>query len=153
MYKNKSIAVVIPCYNEESQIRDVIDTMPDLVDKMVVIDDCSKDNTISIVDDCRQKNEKVILIKHENNQGVGGAIATGYKWSKDNAIDVTVVMAGDGQMDPKDLNDIIDPVVCGETDYSKGNRLFSGEAYKKMPKIRYFGNSVLSLLTKIASGY
>jgi len=153
MYKKQSIAVVIPCYNEESQIRDVIDTMPDLVDKMVVIDDCSKDNTISIVNNCKQKYEKVILIEHENNQGVGGAIATGYKWSIDNGIDVAVVMAGDGQMDPKDLPVIIDPVVRGEVDYSKGNRLFTGEAYKKMPKIRYFGNSVLSLLTKFASGY
>jgi glycosyltransferase involved in cell wall biosynthesis len=93
------------------------------------------------------------LIRHETNQGVGGAISTGYKWARDNDIDVAVVMAGDGQMNPKDLPNILDPIVDGNTDYTKGNRLFTGEAYKKIPKIRYFGNSALSFLTKIASGY
>ena len=77
MYKNKSITVVIPCYNEETQIKRVIESMPDYVDKLVVVDDCSIDNTISIVE--ATKEPKVILIKHDKNQGVGGAIATGYK--------------------------------------------------------------------------
>jgi glycosyltransferase involved in cell wall biosynthesis len=153
MYNNKSIAAVIPCYNEETQIKRVIKTMPDYVDKMIVVDDCSRDNTVGVVEATMEKEPKVILINHEKNQGVGGAIATGYKWSRDNDIDVAVVMAGDGQMHPDDLPAILDPVVNNETDYSKGNRLFTGEAYKKIPKIRYFGNSVLSLLTKIASGY
>ena len=153
MYKNKNIAVVIPCYNEDTQIGRVIETMPDYVDKMIVVDDCSKDSTIGVVEAAMEKDTRVILIKHEKNQGVGGAIATGYKWSRDNDKDVAVVMAGDGQMDPTDLPAILDHVVSGEADYSKGNRLFMGEAYKKMPKSRYFGNSVLSLLTKIASGY
>ena len=153
MYKNKSISVVVPCYNEENQINGVIETMPDYVDKMVVVDDCSRDNTISVVEAAMDREPKVILIKHEKNQGVGGAIATGYNWSRDNNIDAAVVMAGDGQMDPIDLPAILNPVVNNETDYSKGNRLFTGEAYKKIPKIRYFGNAVLSLFTKIASGY
>ena len=153
MYKNKSISVVVPCYNEENQINGVIETMPDYVDKMVVVDDCSRDNTISVVEAAMDREPKVILIKHEKNQGVGGAIATGYNWSRDNYIDVAVVMAGDGQMDPNDLPAILNPVVNNETDYSKGNRLFTGEAYKNIPKIRYFGNAVLSLFTKIASGY
>jgi len=153
MYKNKSIAVVIPCYNEETQIGGVIETMPDYVDKMMVVDDCSEDNTVHIVETLVKNNSRIILIKHEENQGVGGAIATGYKWSRDNDMDVAVVMAGDGQMDPKNLPAILDPVVNNITDYSKGNRLFTGEAYKKIPKVRYMGNSILSLLTKIASGY
>lgn len=153
MYKNKSIAVVIPCYNEETQISRVIKTMPDYVDKMIVVDDCSKDKTSEIVENQNKNNEKIVLIKHEKNQGVGGAIANGYKWARNNNIDVAVVMAGDGQMDPKDLFAILDPVVNGKADYSKGNRLFTGEAYKKIPKTRYFGNSALSMLTKIASGY
>lgn len=153
MYKNKRIAVVVPAYNEESQIGKVIESMPDLVDRIVVVDDKSRDKTALIVDDYVRKNNRTVLVRHEFNQGVGGAIATGYKWARDHDFDVAVVMAGDGQMDPRDLPVILDPVVDGVTDYSKGNRLFTGEAFKKIPRIRYFGNSALSLLTKIASGY
>ena len=153
MYKNQSIVAVIPCYNEETQIGKVIKTMPDYVDRMVIVDDYSKDKTVEIVESYQKNDQNILLIKQEKNQGVGGTIATGYKWARDNDFDVAVVMAGDGQMDPKDLPAILDTVVNGEADYSKGNRLFTGEAYKKIPTIRYFGNSVLSLLTKIASGY
>jgi glycosyltransferase involved in cell wall biosynthesis len=153
MYKDRTVAVVVPCYNEESQIGTVIESMPKFIDKIVVIDDYSTDNTISTVESYLSINSKLVLLKHKNNQGVGGAIATGYLWARDNDIDVAAVMAGDGQMDPIDLPNILDPVVDDQADYSKGNRLFSGEAYKKIPKIRYFGNSILSLLTKIASGY
>jgi len=153
MYKTKSIAVVIPCYNEETQINRVIKTMPNYVEKIVVVDDCSKDNTVFVVEECAKENIKVILLKHNKNQGCGGALCTGYKWVCDNNIDVAVRMDADCQMDPSDLPAILDPVVNDEADYSKGNRLFTGEAYKRIPKIRYFGNSVLSLLTKFASGY
>jgi glycosyltransferase involved in cell wall biosynthesis len=153
MYKNKSIAVVVPAYNEETQIGRVIETMPDYVDKIVIIDDKSLDNTIKIVEEYGKGNDKIILVCHERNLGVGGAIASGYKWARDHEFDVAVVMAGDGQMSPGDLPVIIDPIVEGKADYSKGNRLFTGEAYKRIPKVRYFGNAVLSLLTKISSGY
>jgi glycosyltransferase involved in cell wall biosynthesis len=84
---------------------------------------------------------------------VGGAIATGYKWCRDQEIDVAVVMAGDNQMDPADLPAILDPVVQDKADYSKGNRLFTGDAWNQIPRVRYLGNSMMSLLTKIASGY
>lgn len=153
MYKNKSIVAVVPCHNEETQIENVILTMPDFIDRIVTIDDLSSDKTIEVIKKSQEVNEKVVLLRHAVNQGVGGAIATGYKWCRDNDFDVAVVMAGDGQMDPVDIPAIIDPVVNDEADYSKGNRLFSGEAFKTIPKIRYFGNSILSLLTKIASGY
>ena len=96
---------------------------------------------------------RIELIPHKQNQGVGGAIATGYTWSRDHGFDIAVVMAGDGQMDPLDLPAIIDPIVDDKADYTKGNRLVTGEAFKKIPKIRFFGNSALSLLTKIVSGY
>lgn len=143
-----------PAHNEETQIGKVIETMPNFVDRIVVVDDCSNDRTIEVVKKYQKnKNGVVVLIRHETNQGVGGAIATGYKWARDNDFDVAVVMAGDGQMDPKDLPDILDPVVEGRADYTKGNRLLTGEAYQKIPKVRYFGNAFLSLLTKIASGY
>lgn len=153
MYKNKSIAAVIPCYNEEAQILKVINSMPDFVDHLIIINDASLDHTLSLIKDKMAKGEKIKLINHEKNQGVGGAIASGYKWARDNNYDIAVVMAGDGQMDPEDLTAILDPVADGNVDYSKGNRLFSGRAYKEIPKIRYYGNAILSLLTKIASGY
>jgi len=92
-------------------------------------------------------------LRHPKNEGVGGAIATGYKWARDNEISVSVVMAGDAQMDPADLPKLLDPVVGGQVDYSKGNRLFTGKAWDVIPKSRYLGNGVLSFLTKIASGY
>lgn len=153
MYKEKSIAVVVPAYKEETQIDKVIETMPEFIDHIVIIDDCSPDNTAAVVMVHQKNNTKIILIQHEVNQGVGGAIATGYKWARDHDIDVAVVMAGDGQMDPDVLPSIINPVVNDEADYTKGNRLFTGKAYQNIPKVRYFGNSLLSLLTKIASGY
>ncbi len=153
MYQNKQIAVVVPCYNEESQIEQVIATIPDYIDAIVVIDDVSRDNTVKVIERAQQGNPKVVLIKHDKNQGVGGAIASGYKWARDNNMDIAVVMAGDGQMDPDELPKLIEPIVNGETDYTKTNRLFYGDAFNQIPKVRYFGNSILSLLTKIASGY
>ncbi|MEZ5482024.1 MAG: glycosyltransferase family 2 protein [Porticoccaceae bacterium] len=153
MYRGKTVSVVVPAYNEESQIGRVIETAPDYVDYIVITDDKSQDNTVQVIKEYQNTNAKVVLICHEINEGVGGAIASGYKWSRDNQIDIAVVMAGDAQMDPKDMPALMDPVVDGVADYSKGNRLVTGEAFKKIPKIRFFGNSVLSLFTKIASGY
>ena len=154
MYRNQKVAVVVPAYNEETQIARVIETMPEFVDKIVIIDDCSSDRTSEVIKlHPGMAAGHVKLILHKQNQGVGGAIATGYKWSRDNGFDIAVVMAGDGQMDPLDLPAIIDPIVDGEADYTKGNRLVTGEAFKKIPKVRFFGNAALSLLTKIASGY
>ena len=153
MYKNTKICVVVPAHNEARQIAKMISTIPDFVDRIVVVNDCSKDNTASIVEEIAKSNPLVLLINHEKNQGVGGAIATGYKWARDNSMDAAVVMAGDAQMSPDDLPALLNPVVSGEADYAKGNRLFTGEAYKKIPTVRYFGNSILSFFTKIASGY
>ena len=153
MYKDKKICVVVPAHNEEKQIGNMLAGVPDFIDKIVVVNDCSKDKTGQAVQEAAKNRPAVVLIDHPKNQGVGGAIATGYKWARDNDMDVAVVMAGDGQMDPADLPALLDPVVRGDVDYSKGNRLSTGEAYKKIPKVRYFGNAALSFLTKIASGY
>ncbi len=151
MYKKKRVAVVIPAYNVQKLITKVIKTMPRFVDKMIIVDDCSTDKTVKTVK--KLNNRKIYLVRHKKNQGVGGAIATGYKIAKDMKFDVVAVMAGDAQMDPKDLPKILDPVVSGKADYSKGNRLFTGEVWEKMPKLRIFGNALLSMMTKIASGY
>src|SRR5690348_16245223 len=88
-----------------------------------------------------------------SNQGVGGAIATGYKWSRDNNMDIAVVMAGDAQMDPLDMPALLDAIIDDGVDYAKGNRLFVGDVREKMPAFRYYGNQILSLMTKMASGY
>jgi glycosyltransferase involved in cell wall biosynthesis len=154
MFSAKKIAVVVPCFNEEKYIAKVIETMPDFVDYIVVVDDKSADRTCEIVNGYKSSlADKIILLQHKVNQGVGGAIATGYIWCRDNEIDISVVMAGDAQMDPVDLPSLIKPIADGRYDYSKGNRLFTGDAWNSIPKIRYLGNSALSLLTKIASGY
>ena len=153
MYKDKTVCVVVPAHNESTQIGMVIETMPDFVDKIVIVDDASKDQTIEVTKKYQQNNGRIELIRHENNQGVGGAISTGYMWARDNEYDVTAVMAGDGQMDPAVLEKMIAPVIDNSADYVKGNRLFYGDAWNMIPHYRYLGNSFLSLITKIASGY
>ncbi|MBF0286054.1 MAG: glycosyltransferase family 2 protein [Magnetococcales bacterium] len=153
MYKGKSVCVVIPAYNEEVQIVKVLTTLPPLVDHAVAVDDASSDDTPGVIQRLAEADPRIVLLRHAENQGVGGAIATGYLWARDHDLDIAVVMAGDGQMDPVDLPAILDPVADGQVDYAKANRLFSGEAYRKIPKVRFFGNAILSMLTKIASGY
>lgn len=154
MYKGQTVAVVVPAYNEEKLIARVIETMPDFIDRIVVVNDASEDATSTIVEGYKSKlGERVVLIDHEKNEGVGGAIVTGYKWVRDRGLDIAVVMAGDAQMDPTELPTLLDPIGEGLADYVKGNRLFTGDAWKLIPRYRYLGNSVLSLLTKAASGY
>jgi glycosyltransferase involved in cell wall biosynthesis len=154
MYHGKTVGVVVPCHNEATQIGMVIDTMPEFVDRIIIVDDVSSDDTVGVVEGYVERlPDRVRLVKHEKNAGVGAAIVTGYKAALEEGIDMTAVMAGDAQMDPDDLPALLDPVADEGVNYAKGNRLFTGEAWKRIPKVRYFGNSVLSLLTKIASGY
>ncbi len=144
---------VVPAYNEERLIKPTLENMPVFIDKIIVVDDCSTDRTSEVVNESITNDERIILLRHEQNRGVGGAISTGYIWCRDHEADIAVVMAGDGQMDPSDLPNLLDPLVEDRTDYTKGNRLFTGEVWHAIPKIRYFGNSALTFLTKIASGY
>lgn len=153
MYKGHILAAVVPAYNEAKQIEGVADSMPDFIDHIVIINDASTDNSVEVMAELAQKNPRVVVLTHEKNKGAGGGVATGYKWCAENNVDIAVTMDGDGQMDPDDLPNLLRPIVDGEADFTKGNRLISGEAYKAMPKIRYFGNAGLSMLTKIASGY
>ena len=154
MYAEKAIMVVVPAHNEEKLIGRVIETMPEYVDKIIVVDDCSTDNTCVVLKELQAKYpSRLFFIRHSVNQGVGGSIATGYQWCLDQHADVAVVMGGDAQMDPTDMPALLDPVISGRVDFAKGNRLFTGDAWNQIPKVRYLGNSVMSLLTKIASGY
>jgi len=153
VYKKKTVAVVVPAYNEEKLIAKTITTIPELVDRIIVVNDASTDHTTEVVEEMAEKDSRICLMEHDVNQGVGGAIVTGYKKARDLEMDITVVMAGDAQMDPKDLLNIIEPIATGNADYTKGNRLFYGDAWNMIPHYRYLGNSFLSLMTKIASGY
>ena len=153
MYKNNIISVVITAFNEEKLISKTIESVPVFVDKIVVINDSSTDKTREIVLDLMKHNLKLKLINHKFNQGVGGALASGYKWSRDNEIDIAVVMAGDAQMDPSNMPALLKAIIEDGADYAKGNRLLSGDVRKKMPSNRYRISQFLSLLTKIASGY
>jgi glycosyltransferase involved in cell wall biosynthesis len=147
----KRVAVVVPAHDEERLIAETIGSIPDFVDRVYVVDDKSKDGTVAAVRAIA--DPRVQLIEHERNVGVGGAIVTGYKRARDDRIDVTAVMAADAQMDPGDLEKLVSPVARGEVDYANANRLFTGQAWDVIPRYRYLGNAVLSMLTKIASGY
>ncbi len=153
MLEGKKIGVVGPAFNEEGLIRRVLETTPSFVDRIFVVDDNSADHTAREVQSCQENDPKVFLVRQQQNQGVGKAIATGYQRAREEGLDVVAVMAGDGQMHPDDLLQIVTPVVRGEIDYSKGNRLFRGESWGAIPRLRYLGNAALSLLTKVASGY
>lgn len=155
MLKKKKIAVVVPAYNEELLIGRVIQTMPRFVDRIYVVDDRSTDGTVKKVKSLLKTaaGKRARLLEMKKNSGVGAAIVRGYREAASDKMDVVAVMAGDAQMDPNDLKNVLNPVVDGEADYVKGNRLFTGEAWKIIPKHRYLGNSFLSLLTKISSGY
>jgi glycosyltransferase involved in cell wall biosynthesis len=151
MLEGKRVAVVVPAHDEEGLIAATLQGIPGFVDRIYVVDDASKDATAErarAVDDPR-----VEVITHDTNRGVGAAIVTGYKRALADRMDATAVMAGDNQMDPDELEMLTIPVVRDELDYAKANRLFTGSAWKLIPRNRYLGNAVLSLLTKVASGY
>lgn len=202
MIDNQCIAVVIPAYNEESQIRMVVESIPDFIDKIVVVNDGSTDSTRQVMEDyitehpsksrelhpytetdvsgkyneaervihsklreemeamapcvvfnSEENTDRIVLISHRKNSGVGAAVATAYKWCKDRNVDCVVKLDGDGQMDPAEIEKICTPVVQEGIGYVKGNRLQHPSAWIVIPRVRFLGNAVLSILTKIASGY
>lgn len=192
MYKEKTVAVVVPAYNEAGFVGEVIDTIPTFVDRVYPVDDCSTDPTWAEIEARAERlndaepplidgngrelrraesdasegadgslvaasapsdQRRVVPLRHDENRGVGAAIKTGYRRAREDGIDVVAVMAGDGQMDPDYLGRVLDPVVEGWADYAKGNRLLYRSYREEMSGWRLFGNSLLTMLTKIASGY
>jgi glycosyltransferase involved in cell wall biosynthesis len=151
MYRGARVAAVVPAYKEELMIGRVIETMPDYIDDIVVVDDFSPDDTSGAVS--RVDDPRVTLIRHETNQGVGGAIITGHKAALELGSDVNVVLAGDAQMDPAYLPRLLDQVTSGGFGFAKANRFYAPESFSGMPGHRVFGNIVLSFMTKLASGY
>ncbi|THE65141.1 glycosyltransferase family 2 protein [Salinadaptatus halalkaliphilus] len=193
MYREHSIGVVVPAYNEAGFIGDVIQAMPAYVDAIYVIDDCSTDSTWDEIQEAARADAaqqvdppleyetmaddeaqllsdggtsrlderatvhepigRVTPLRHHENIGAGGAIKTGYLATLEDGIDVTVTVDGDGQMDLAQMSRLLDPIVEGDADYAKGNRLLYREYRKAMPTFRFVGNTALTFLTKIASGY
>ncbi|MCZ7403000.1 MAG: glycosyltransferase [Candidatus Methanoperedens sp.] len=145
------IGVVVPAYNEEVLIQETIDGIPKFVKKIYLVDDCSTDRTPEIIK--TMKDSRIVSIRHEKNRGVGAAIVTGYKLGLKDEMDVLAVMAGDNQMDPENLPSLIMPIIDGQADYTKGNRLISKNFRSGMSKWRFTGNAMLTLITKIGCGY
>jgi glycosyltransferase involved in cell wall biosynthesis len=150
MLEGKTVAVVVPAYEEELLVGRTVASIPAFVDRILVVDDASSDAT---AERAAAADPRVEVIRHETNRGVGAAIVTGYERARDAGVDVTCVMAADNQMDPADLETLVRAVATGECDYAKANRLFTGQAWQLIPRTRYLGNATLSFLTKIASGY
>lgn len=153
MYKSKSISVVIPCFNESTQIKLVVETIPKFVDVVIVVNDGSTDDTLAVALELTHGNPKIVVLDLKQNLGVGGAIDAGYAESLARNCDITAVMAGDGQMNPDELEALVDALVATNADYSKITRLYEPRYFHSIPKVRLFGNSILSMLTRLSSGY
>lgn len=153
MIEEKIIGVVVPAYNEGKLINKVLSTMPDFVDYIITVNDGSADDTKERILQFAAQDKRIVLIDHPQNKGLGQSLIDGYLKTIELSIDVTAVMAGDAQMDPADLYDVVVPIVKGEADYVKGSRLLVDGVRDKMPKYRFIGNNILTLLTKFATGY
>ena len=151
MYKERVISVSVPAHNEEHLIQKVVETMPDFVDHIVIVDDCSTDATSAKV--AELDDPRVELIRHEQNKGVGGAILTAHRRGLELGADCFVVMAGDAQMDPAYLPALLEPIIDGGYGFAKANRFYSIDSFRGMPRHRVVGNVILSFMTKLASGY
>jgi glycosyltransferase involved in cell wall biosynthesis len=151
VFEDKRVGVVVPAYDEEELIAATLGGIPPLVDRIIVVNDGSSDRTSERA--LELGDPRVEVLTHERRSGVGAATVTGYRRALADGMDVVVVMNGDNQMDPDDLPTLVAPVARGELDYSKANRLSTGQAWQLIPKTRFFGNAILSMLTKVASGY
>ena len=152
MFRGRSIAVVVPAFNEADKIAATIRSVPAFVDHLIVVDDGSADGTAAVARRAAGPR-RVEVIVHAENRGVGAAIGSGYARALQLGADATAVMAGDGQMDPRDLPALLEPVVDGVADYAKGNRLAWPGGWRQIPPVRLAGSLALSLATRIASGY
>lgn len=150
--QNNKIAVVIPSYKVKKHILNVIANIGSEVQRIYVIDDfCPEGSGNFVKENCN--DVRIRVIRHEVNQGVGGAVMSGYRAAIEEGIDIIVKVDGDGQMDPSLIPYFVDPIISGQADYTKGNRFFDLEGVRSMPRMRLFGNAVLSFMTKMSSGY
>ena len=149
---NLKIAVVIPIYKVRNHILGVINLIGPEVSQIYIVDDCCPDDSGGLVEsNC--KDERIVVIRHAKNGGVGAAVITGYKAAIEDGMDIVVKVDGDGQMNPSLIPDFVAPIAAGEADYTKGNRFFDLKSIQAMPKVRLWGNVALSFMTKFSSGY
>lgn len=169
MYRDHTVGVVITAYNEAGLVGSVIESVPAFVDRVYAVDDCSTDGTWKEITDCtaaratatasavpdggQRAKHRVVGIRHEQNRGVGGAIKSGFREALEDGVDIVAVMDGDGQMDPDQLERLLDPIIDGNARYAKGNRLSRRAHFGSMSRFRLVGNVALTILTRIASGY
>lgn len=153
MYRDHLIGVVVPAFNEWELIHETLVAIPGYVDRIYAVDDGSTDGTSAVIEKLQEIDRRIVYLKHERNRGVGAAIITGYREAITEGIEIIAVMAGDNQMDPYELPGLLDPIVEGRADYTKGNRLLYQGHRDGMSKWRYFGNTLLTFLTRIGSGY
>jgi glycosyltransferase involved in cell wall biosynthesis len=151
MYRKNIVGVIILAYDVDQFIKDVIAGLPDFVDRIYVIDDCSKDNTFNVVSGL--KHPKVTLIRHEINKGPGAGLKTGFHAALKDNLDIVVKIDGDGQMAPDQIENLIIPIIEKQSDYTKGNRLSKASDRQGMPLFRMVGNYILTWLTRFGSGY
>jgi glycosyltransferase involved in cell wall biosynthesis len=151
MYRSQRVCVVVPAFNEEALICDTLKGIPAFVDHIIVVDDCSTDDTSARV--TSHGDPRVSLFRQQKNTGVGGAIISGHQHALDLACDISVVMAGDNQMDPEALPALLDPLIDDGYGFTKGNRFFSRTSAAGMSPFRVAANMALTFMTKAASGY
>jgi dolichol-phosphate mannosyltransferase len=153
LLNNHKIALVIPAYRVEKQIAGVLKQVPDYITLIIVVDDFSPDHTAEIVTTMAEKDSRIILIRHTQNQGVGGATLSGMLKAQELGMQIAIKVDGDGQMDMVYIPNLVQPLIAGVADYAKGNRFRDLTSLRKMPVIRRLGNTVLSFWAKIATGY
>ncbi len=151
MFGRLRVAVVVPAFNEERSVAATVRSVPGFVDHVLVVDDASGDRTFD--EASRVKRRGLEVLRHPRNRGVGAAIETGYRRALALGVDAAAVMAGDGQMDPEDLPGLLAPLAQGRADYVKGNRFRAPGVWRAMPPARLLGNVLLSLATRVTSGY
>src|ERR1700690_1599734 len=152
-FRKYKIAAVIPAYRVENEIADVVRGLPAYISHIIVVDDASPDSTSDVVADLVKRNRRIVLIRHEQNQGVGGAMVSGFRKALELGAQIVVKIDGDGQMDIDNLPDLLTPLVLGRADYTKGNRFRDFTSLRRMPWIRRVGNMGLGFLAKAATGY
>jgi glycosyltransferase involved in cell wall biosynthesis len=152
-FRKFKIAAVVPAYRVEREIAGVLASLPDYLSHVIVVDDASPDGTAALVEQAACRDARIVLLRHEKNRGVGGAMATGFRKALELGAQIVVKLDGDGQMDAGHLPALLAPLVRGQADYAKGNRFRDFQALRNMPLIRRVGNMGLGFLTKAATGY
>ena len=152
-FRKFSIAVVIPAYHTADKIEAVLNELPEYLRHIIVVDDASPDKTSELVEALAERDKRIVLVRHERNLGVGGAMQSGFKKALELDVQVIVKIDGDHQMDATYISELVTPLLEGKADYAKGNRFRDFESLRHMPLVRRVGNLGLSFLTKAATGY